>query len=147
MSAHSIPRATAKRLIARYQKTLKPQGNCLSESIPEPEKAVVAKLFEAVWPRLRKVLTAGESVIQFIGCIVTASGVPHEWREEGLVIFNPVPKVVDELPGSTSATDPTPQPFGEACAITEEPPAEVTMAAPATEVLAEVVDDHAEKVA
>lgn len=133
LKQQNIPRSTADRLVARHAETLEPQKNCLSESISDPDKAVVAKLFDAVWPRLRKVLATDGSLIEFIGCLVTASGLAHEQREEGLVIFKPAPKAADELPVSTSATDPAPQPSDEASAIAAEPAAEAAMAIPASE--------------
>ena len=64
------------------------------------------------------------------------AGVAHEQRDEGLVIFNLVPKAADGLPESAASIS-IPQPSDEAPAITEEPgaetaatPAEVGQAAP-----------------
>jgi hypothetical protein len=122
-----IPRSTADRLVSRYSETLcVDRENVPSGAISEPAKPTAEKLAETVWPSLKKVLVTGESVIEFIGCIAKISGVPHEWREIGLMIFNPVPKAADELPGSASPqSDPAPAPSDDAGINTEEPAAEV----------------------
>jgi hypothetical protein len=100
-------------------------------------------LARVVWSRFRKVLTTDESVIQFIGCIAKISGVGHEQRAEGLVIFKPAPKAADELPGSVSAIDPAPQPSDEAPAITEEPREETAATPPAAGQVAAAAVAHA----
>ena len=103
-----IPSSTADRLVARHAETL-----CADrETVPtgaasEPAIATAEKLATTVWPSLRKVLTTGESVVEFIGCIAKVSGVAHEWRQEGLMIFNPVPEAADGLPGPAIASSPT----------------------------------------
>jgi hypothetical protein len=117
-----IPRSTADRLASRHAETLVGEnGNVPTGAISEPGEANAEKLAKNVWLRFGKLLTTHESILRFIGCIVTASGVAHEQREEGLVIFNPVPKAADESPGSVSVAQPVPQPSDEAPAITEEP--------------------------
>jgi len=110
VAAHSIPRATAQELIARYKKTLEPEKNCLTQPIPKTAKPTAEDLATTVWPSLKKDLTTGEAVVQFIACIAKLSGVPHGWQNEGLVIFNPVPMAVDRLSGSDSIPDPVSQP-------------------------------------
>ncbi len=130
-----IPRSTADRLASRHAETLGIEnGNVPSGAIPEPAKPTAEKLAETVWPSLKKVLTTGESVVEFIGCIAEVSGVPHEWREIGLMIFYPVPEAADGLPGSAVASPPTgsaSQPSDEASAITEEPGEEIPATAAA----------------
>src|ERR1019366_4535153 len=106
----------------------------------EPGEANAEKLAKNVWLRFGKLLTTHESILRFIGCIVTASGVAHEQREEGLVIFNLVRRPADGLPGSVSVAQPVPQPPDEASAITEEPAAETVMATPANEDVARIAD-------
>ncbi len=135
-----IPRSTADRLVARHAETLcSHDENVLSGAISEPAKPTAEKLAETVWPSLRKVLTTGESVVEFIGCFAKVSGVAHEWREEGLMIFHAVPQAADGLPGSAIASPPTgpaSQPSDEAPAITKEPGEETVMATPANEDVA-----------
>jgi hypothetical protein len=131
-----IPRSTADRLVARHSETLGTANNVPTGAIPEPAQATAEKLAKTVWQSIKKVLTTGESVVDFIGCIAKISGVPHEWREIGLMIFNPVPKAADELSGSASAPGLASQPSDDAGANTEDPAAETVMATPANEDVA-----------
>ena len=136
-----IPRSTADRLVSRHAETLVgDNGNVPTGAISEPGEANAEKLAKNVWLRFGKLLTTHESILRFIGCIVTASGVAHEQREEGLVIFNLVRRPADGLPGSVSVAQPVPQPPDEASAITEEPAAETVMATPANEDVARIAD-------
>jgi hypothetical protein len=108
-----IPRSTADGLVARHAESLSADGgNGTSQAILESPKHIAEKLASSVWASVKKTLVTGESVVQFIGCFVTAAGVAYEWRSEGLVIFNPVPKAVDGVSGidvSAEATCPGPQ--------------------------------------
>jgi len=127
-----IPRSTADRLVSRHAETLVgDNGNVPTGAISGPGEADAEKLAKNVWLRFGKLLTTHESILRFIGCIVTASGVAHEQREEGLVIFNLVRKPADDLPGSVSVAQPVPQPPDEAPAITEEPGEEIPATAAA----------------
>jgi excinuclease UvrABC nuclease subunit len=65
LAAQGIPRASADRYVQRYEKTLHPDSNCVNESIESTELAV-RKLFAAVWPRLRRVITSKEALDLFI---------------------------------------------------------------------------------
>jgi hypothetical protein len=101
-----IPRSTADGLCARYGETLAAgDGNVPSQAIPEPGEADVEKLAKSVWQRFGKLLTTNESVILFIDRIAELSGVGHERRSEGLMIFNPVPKAVDGVTGNEDTTE------------------------------------------
>ena len=136
-----IPRSTADRLVSRHAETLVGEnGNVPTGAISEPGEANAEKLAKNVWLRFGKLLTTHESILRFIGCIVTASGVAHEQREEGLVIFNLVGKPADDLPGSVSVAQPVPQPSDEAPAITKEPGEETPAAPPTAEQPVAVAD-------
>lgn len=141
-----IPRSTADRLASRHAETL---GGDIADvptgEISEPAKPTAEKLAETVWSSLKKVLITGEFIVQFIGCIAKVSGVPHEWREEGLVVFNAVPEATDGLPGSASAPDPDSQPSDDASGDTEETTAE-TATTPTAAVQAAVVADTSDDV-
>jgi hypothetical protein len=143
-----IPRSTADRFVARHAETLcSHNDNVPTGAISEPAKPTADKLAEAVWSALRNVLTAGESVVQFIGCIAKVSGVADEWREEGLVILNAIPEAADGLPGSASPqSDPASQPSDDGDAEGAEPAAETATATPANEALAGVTEGHMEEV-
>src|ERR1700730_4830296 len=71
LAAQGIPRASADRYVQRYEKTLHPDSNCLDESIESTELAV-RKLFAALWPRLRRVITSKEALDLFIRELTTA---------------------------------------------------------------------------
>jgi hypothetical protein len=136
-----IPRSTADRLVSRHAETLVgDNGNVPTGAISGPGEADAEKLAKNVWLRFGKLLTTHESILRFIGCIVTASGVAHEQREEGLVIFNLVGKPADDLPGSVSVAQPVPQPPDEAPAITKEPGEETVATAMAAEDVARIAD-------
>lgn len=144
-----IPRSSADRLVARYSETLGSgnEGNVPTEAIPEPAMPTAEKLAAAVWSSsLKKVLVTGESVFQFLASIVQISGIPHERRQEGLMIFSPVPRAADGVTGTgvsteaacpapqatdgdgnladTSAAEPAQQPSGETPGSIEQPAAE-----------------------
>ncbi len=86
-----------------------------------------------MWPRLKKVLTTDESVVQFIGYIVTASGVAHQQRAEWLMIFNAVQDAADGLTVSASVPDLVPQPLDSGDANSEEPAVEIIIPTTAIE--------------
>ena len=145
LSANSIPRASGDRLVLAYKKSLEPPDNRLGESISEPSKETAEKLAKGVWPSVKKVLTSDESILHFIGWIVTASGIKHEWCAEGLMIFKPVPTAADGLQGSAIASPgPASEAPDETSGDTEEPASETTAATPATEVLGGVAEAHME---
>ncbi len=139
-----IPRSTADRLAARHAESLgSDNGNVPTGAIPEPVmNGAGAKLAEGLWPKLQTVLKADASVVEFLATIAKLSGVAHEWRSKGLMIFNPVPKAAGQSPRSTPVPHPAPQPADEVLVSTEEPAAE-----PATEALVGVADDCAGAVA
>lgn len=116
-----INRSTADRLCARHGETLGiDNGDAPREAISNSADDSAEKVAKSVWSRFGKFLTTDEAVIQFIGSIATASGIRHERREEGLLIFSPSLKPSDELPATAPAIDPAPQPSEEVTAIAEE---------------------------
>lgn len=126
-----INRSTADRLVARHAETLGIEnGDMPHEAISVPAMTEVKKLARVVWSRFRKVLTTEESVIQFIACIAEISGIGHEQRAEGLLIFKIAPKAAEELPATAAAMDLAPQPSDEVPAIAEEPRDETAAAPP-----------------
>jgi hypothetical protein len=69
---HSIPRATADRLVARHQRSLNPDANRLNEATSEPAEEGVQKVFSSLWPRLRRVLVNPGSIYQFVLALASA---------------------------------------------------------------------------
>jgi hypothetical protein len=109
-----IPRSTADRLVSRHAETLTgDNGNVPTGAISNSPEDSAEKLAKSVWQRFGKLLTTDESVILFIDRIAELSGVGHERREGGLMIFSPVHKVADGVTGTDAAAEipcPTPQP-------------------------------------
>src|ERR1039458_465840 len=56
LKERAIPRATADRLALKYEQSLHPHANCLTESISEPTEEEILKLFGKMLPKLRRVL-------------------------------------------------------------------------------------------
>ena len=156
-----IPRSTADRLVARYDETLCRHSESMPSGAPsEPVPLTVEELAKGVWQRVGKILSTDELVVRFIGCIAEISGVGHEQRDEGLLIFKPAPKAADEVPASapaagpapqppqggnaipaeTSAAEPAPQPSCETPASIEQPAAETAATPPAAEQAAAAAD-------
>jgi hypothetical protein len=164
-----IPRSSADRLVSRYAETIgsDSEGNVLTGAISNSPEDSAEKLANSVWQRFRKVLSTDELVLRFISHIAEISGVGHERREEGLMIFNPVPKAVDGMTGTDVAveatspapqvaeggeanpadapeTEPVPQPSDEFCPhATQEPSGDVA-ATPAEVVLIAAAPDAGE---
>ena len=99
LKEHKIPRATADRLVQKYERSPNPNVNRLIESIPEPTEEEIQKLFNAVWPRLRRVLTTPSSVYHFVSALASASEDPcFEVREDGILIPKPSAENTDSRP-------------------------------------------------
>jgi hypothetical protein len=119
-----IPRSTADRLVSRHAETLTGENaNVPSGAISNLPEDSAEKLAKSVWQRFGKTLATDECVIRFIGCIAELSGVGHEQRDEGLLIFMPAPEDADEVPASAPAAGPAPQPPQGGNAIPAEAPA------------------------
>ena len=132
LKERQISRATADRLVQQHAAAL-PGFESPHEAISNPPVDVAAKLAKVVWSRYKNVLATDELVVEFIASFAEISGVPHELCADGLMIFRPATKAVDELSGSASATDPAPQPADPAPTITEEPAAETAAGTSAME--------------
>ncbi len=145
----SINRSTADRLVARHAETLcNHEEDAPSGAISSSPEDSAEKVAKGVWQRFRKVLDTQETVLQFIGCIAAASGVRHEWREEGLMIFHaaskpangvtstgvsaeaacpaPLPAEGDGHPAESPATETNPQLLDDGAASAQETPEEPT---------------------
>jgi hypothetical protein len=93
---HGIPRATADRLVARHQRSLDPNANRISEATSEPTAEQVQKVFNSVWPRLRRVLVTPSSIYQFVLALASACKDPClELREEGILVLRPTADVTN----------------------------------------------------
>jgi ribosomal protein L17 len=106
LKEHSIPRATADRLVVRHQRSLDPDANRLNEAISEPTAEQVEKLFNSVWPRLRRVLVTPGSIYQFVLAVASASNNPcFEVREEGILARKPGTESANSSPRIDAAPE------------------------------------------
>jgi len=96
LKEHKIPRTTADRLVAAHERLLAPQANCTNGAVHEPTEQDIQKFFTSVWPKLAKTLTTPESVYEFVSCIITRTIIPHEFRDEGILMFHPTVAAQEE---------------------------------------------------
>jgi hypothetical protein len=133
--SQGLSRAEADGLVRRYRSALEEQAGPADGG----GGTGTAALLEAVGPRIQKALASGTDALGFITHIAGMLGLPHEQREEGLVILSPVLKPADELPSAIPATGPAPQPSIEASPTTGGP----TVETPATPTEAGQPDEAA----
>jgi hypothetical protein len=138
-----IPRSSADRWVLRHSESLDTQKEIApSGAIFKPvTDCAGSRLAKHLWPQIMTFLTKEDSVLQFIGGIARVSGINFQWRARGLMIFYPVPKAADEVPGSAAAPDMASQPTDVASGNTEEPAVETATAAPVPEAVAGVAED------
>ncbi len=90
LKERKISRATADRLVLRHERSLNPDGNCLTESISEPAEDEIQSLFAKVAPKLRRVLRTPASAYRFLDLFSSSfDGVYRRVTDEGLVIVRP----------------------------------------------------------
>ena len=116
LKERQIPRASADRLVQRYERSLDPSPNRLTESISEPTEEEIQKSLKAVLPRLRKMLRTPDSSYRFIDLLTTfLEGTHRRVTEDGIFILKPVPQAV---PMALTAGEPMAEPEPVACGIT-----------------------------
>ena len=90
LKERAIPRATADRLVQKYELSLHPNANRLSESIAEPTEEEIQKLFFKVFPKLRRVLRTPQSLYRFIDLLtLSCDGAGRRVTEEGILVRKP----------------------------------------------------------
>jgi hypothetical protein len=72
-----IPRATADRYAKRWELSLAPPENRLSEASPEPTTEAITEMVAKMKPKLVRVLTTSESVAQFLAVLAKALQEPE----------------------------------------------------------------------
>ena len=90
LQQQSIPRSTADRLVAGHERSLAPETNCFSDAIPKPTKQDIQRLLTSVWPRLAKTLTTPDSIFTFLHFVILRADIPHEYRDEGILMYRPI---------------------------------------------------------
>lgn len=95
LKGHKIPRATADRLVQRYERSLHPNTNRLSESISEPTERDIQNLVARVLPKLRRVLRTPQSRFRFVELLTSVyDGIDRRATEEGILIVKPSQQTV-----------------------------------------------------
>src|SRR5271167_628129 len=90
LKERKIPRATADRLVAKHERSLNPDDNCLSEAISEPNEEEIRSLFDKVTPKLRRVLRTPRCVYRFLDLLASSfEGVDRQDVEEGFIVLRP----------------------------------------------------------
>lgn len=140
----SIPRSTADRLVSRYAETLATENEKIpSGAISQPAEGNVEKLAKNTWQKIGKFLTTNESAFEFISRFAELAGVAHEQRDEGLVILKPVPKAPEDVPDSTAASVPIPQPSDCTSTDPEQPIADPNTLPPAEQAVSTAMTSSA----
>jgi hypothetical protein len=86
-------------LVGDLPGSLHPDANCLHESIESTELAV-RKLFAAVWPRLRRVITNKEALDLFVRELTTAYDERAVHQCESGIVSIPAPQPALEPVGA-----------------------------------------------
>jgi hypothetical protein len=90
LKQRKISRATADRLVLQFERSLNPDGNCLTESICEPTEEEIQNLLERLLPKLRRVLRTPQSTYRFLDLMTSVyHGVDRRASEDGILIVKP----------------------------------------------------------
>jgi hypothetical protein len=90
LQQHGIPRTTADRLIAGHKRSLAPEANCASGTFPTPTKQDIQRLLTSDRPTLAKTLTTPDSIFTFLHFVILRADIPHEYRDEGILMYRPI---------------------------------------------------------
>jgi hypothetical protein len=128
LNERGIPRSSADRLCARHLETLDHRdGDAPGEAISNSSDNPAEKLAKSVWSRYGKVLTTHEIIVRFLAAIAEIAGLPHDWRQDGLMILHAPPIPSDAMDSFGSAIESTTTPSDEVVPMVVESalPAEV----------------------
>jgi hypothetical protein len=92
----------------KYEQSLHPHANCLSESISEPTEEEIQKLFFKVFPKLRRVLRTPQSVYRFVDLLtLSCDGTGRRATDEGILVMKPSQDAMfGEAPSGEIVTEP-----------------------------------------
>jgi hypothetical protein len=123
LKERAIPRATADRLALKYEQSLHPHANCLSESISEPTEDEIEKLCAKVFPKLRRVLRTPQSQFRFVELLTSVfDGIDRRLTDEGILIVKPVQLTEPvESSGTESVVEPL-SPISDVVAEADQEP-------------------------
>jgi hypothetical protein len=107
LKEHHIPRATADRLVQKYERSLHQHANCLSEAISEPTEEEIQKLFFKVFRKLRRVLRTPSSLYRFVDLLtLSCDAMGRRVTEEGILVVKPSQMFGGELPAGEIVAHP-----------------------------------------
>jgi len=108
LKERAIPRATADRLALKYERSLHPHANCLTESISEPTEDEIENLFAKLFPKLRRVLRTPQSLYRFVDLLtLTFDGTGRRVTEDGILVMKPSQNAMSgESPAGEIVTEP-----------------------------------------
>lgn len=112
LKERQIPRATADRLVAKYERSVHPEANCITEQITEPTDEEIKSLFDKLAPKLRKLLRTTGSAYKFID-LLTASleRVERRVTGQGILILNlakPAQTIIEHSVPEEAQAEPVP---------------------------------------
>jgi hypothetical protein len=90
----------------------------VSEQFSNPTAATVERLFNAVWPGLKKKLPTPWAAFEFLKWFVGSSGLAHEAQDTGLLVLDPTFHASEE-PSSVSAA-PVPVPIEAVLGVADD---------------------------
>ena len=85
--SNKIPRSTADRLCAGYEKSINPDGNSTSGAIQNLSDDGIAQVAKSTWARLQGKLGSHQAKYLFFAKLLIASGAPYETFDDGLLIL------------------------------------------------------------
>ena len=107
-----IPRATADRLVLKFERSLQPDGNRLTAQFTELTDAEIQSLFDKLAPKLHKLLRTTGSAYKFIELLAASFEELHRRiTDEGILIPNPAQPaqtVVEQSEPEESQAEPVP---------------------------------------
>jgi hypothetical protein len=104
-----IPRATADRLVTKYERSLNPDENRLTESISEPTEEEIQTLLDRMLPKLRKALPTKTSVYKFIELLASLSVLERWETEEGFFLVKPSAHIaIEQSVSEKTQVEPVP---------------------------------------
>jgi hypothetical protein len=89
LKERKIPRATADRLVIRYQESLNRDANRLNEANSAATEEEIQTLFNSMRPKLRRVLRMPQSLYRFIDLLTASYGTYRRVTDDGILILKP----------------------------------------------------------
>ena len=98
LKQNHLSRATADRLVAKYEQSLNRDSNCLTAQFTEPTDEEIQSLFDKIAPKLRRVLRTPQSTYRFAELLVSSLALESEDTEEGFTVLKPSAQMTGQQP-------------------------------------------------